>query len=225
MTESRVRVFLFGRLAFCLINTRQVSRSSRSMKAPSPSSRPVARCLRPEIVAIHMNTQIIKHSKSACRIEPKIGDSIDIRIPAKPADELGAISILQSQLPVLLQKAAEYCHKVDLASLDFVCEEAIEENIDIYKDLVIKYRTIPQVLSSLPRMIENRYLYDYQMIRKNGKIQESRIMLRENGTKVNIRDAKLKTIAFSFQDMIFGPQVFKVPPQIRGRKSADGVGS
>ncbi|MDH4272090.1 MAG: hypothetical protein OEW18_08950, partial [Candidatus Aminicenantes bacterium] len=40
---------------------------------------------------------------------------------------------------------------------------------------------------------ENKYLYDYQLIRKDGDIQEKRILLEQNGKKRYHPDAKLKT--------------------------------
>jgi len=51
---------------------------------------------------------------------------------------------------------------------------------------------------------ENYYLYDYQLIRKD-KIEESRILLRENGIPSNMKDAPLKTQRFLYKYIIFGP--------------------
>jgi hypothetical protein len=53
--------------------------------------------------------------------------------------------------------------------------------------------------------LKNSYLYDYQFIRKDDNITERRTLLEENGKKRNEPEAKLKTRAFRFRDVLFGP--------------------
>jgi len=114
-------------------------------------------------------------------------------VSGKEGEEQKTSLALKEQLAIVLKKCAEYSDKLGRTSMDFICEEEIIEEVTTYKDL---------------QKVKNKYLYDYQLIRKNGKIQETRNMLKENGKKVNIKDAKLKTSAFKYQNIIFGPRVF-----------------
>jgi hypothetical protein len=52
---------------------------------------------------------------------------------------------------------------------------------------------------------ENKYLYDYQLIRKKGKNEESRTLLEKNGERKNEKGAKLESFAFYYENMTFGP--------------------
>jgi hypothetical protein len=51
------------------------------------------------------------------------------------------------------------------------------------------------------------FIYDYQIILKNGKITESRTLIREKNKKVNIRNAPLKT-RFSSEHSFYMPLIF-----------------
>lgn len=52
---------------------------------------------------------------------------------------------------------------------------------------------------------KNEYAYDYQLIKKGSKIEESRILLEENGKKKNEKDAPMKTKRFYSYKSVFGP--------------------
>jgi RNA polymerase sigma factor (sigma-70 family) len=57
-----------------------------------------------------------------------------------------------------------------------------------------------------PRLTEkNSYLYDYQLIKKGEKIEESRTLLEEDGEKRNEKNAPLKTKRFQSEKSVFGP--------------------
>ncbi|MCD6192160.1 MAG: hypothetical protein J7L26_01670 [Candidatus Aminicenantes bacterium] len=51
----------------------------------------------------------------------------------------------------------------------------------------------------------HKLLYDYQLIWKDGRITEKRILLEENGREKNIPNAPLKTKRFKHKKIIFGP--------------------
>jgi hypothetical protein len=115
-------------------------------------------------------------------------------------------------LAEILRKAKEYCRRLEIASLDFVCQERVAEKIDLSRDMVQEmiektpgstvYAPQAKVLLT---SVKNNYLYDYQFIRKNDKISERRTLLEENGKKKNEPEAKLKTSVFRYQDILLGP--------------------
>jgi len=112
----------------------------------------------------------------------------------------------------ILRRAREYCRRLEIASLDFVCQEQVSEKIDLSRDIVQEIiektpdTTIysPQAKAFLTSVRSN-YLYDYQFVRKDDKISEKRTLLEENGEKKNEPEAKLKTSVFRYQDVLFGP--------------------
>jgi hypothetical protein len=103
----------------------------------------------------------------------------------------------QAQLEGLLEKAGRYCERLNRVSLYFVCTEEIEEKI------FNPYRILEWGTGW--KTDKNNYVYDYQLIRKDNTIEETRILLRENGKSINMKDAPLKTRRFWYQHVIFGP--------------------
>ena len=96
----------------------------------------------------------------------------------------------QAELELILKKCAEYCERLSNSVLDFICEEKITEEI---------------LEGRLAFAEKNRYIYDYQLIRKENKIEEQRILIKENGRKKNDVDAQLKTKRFRHKHVVFGP--------------------
>jgi len=101
----------------------------------------------------------------------------------------------QERLKELLRKTGEYCRLLEKAAIDFVCLEEISEKIDRSRD----YPWIPI------RFRRNTYVYDYQFIKKNYMIEEARILLEENGKERYEKNADLKTAAFRYKNILFGP--------------------
>ena len=95
----------------------------------------------------------------------------------------GALSLMEKKedLNVLLQKAGDYCLKLERAVLDFVCREEVDERIYHPYNISGYYR--PDLSEARPEI--NLCVYDYQLIRKR-EIKESRILLKENGTRINL---------------------------------------
>ncbi len=94
-------------------------------------------------------------------------------------------------LPQILEKAAQYCKRLDRISLHFVCHEEIKEYIFF--------------LEHYPLYVDNTYVYDYQLIRKGISTRELRILIEENGQRKHEKNAELKTKRFKHKFVIFGP--------------------
>ena len=88
-------------------------------------------------------------------------------------------------LELILKKVAGYCQRLERVSLHFVCNEGINE----------------QIRSSW----QSSHVYDYQLIRKAGHIEERRILLEVNGESKHEENAELKTQRFRHKYVIFGP--------------------
>ena len=114
----------------------------------------------------------------------------------------------------VLGKTMIYCKKLDGAAFDFICLEEINEKIDYSRDMVTDPETGISVRNSEVRfsvhpparsVMKNKYIYDYQLVRKKGRTVESRILLEENGRKMHEENAPLKVISFYYKNVIFGP--------------------
>jgi hypothetical protein len=118
-------------------------------------------------------------------------------------------------LKAILAKAAEYADRLERAVLYFVCCEEIKEFLDPtldarlnlgarartnYNPVTGEFTTFRKVKAS-----KKSWVYDYQCIRKEGKIHETRTLLKENGKEKKEANASLKTTIFRYQTNMLGP--------------------
>jgi len=116
----------------------------------------------------------------------------------------------QPKLEEILEKCAEYCERLANSVLDFVCQEKITEKIYDYSPKSSGHVEMTDheeiTIKGLPSEIEkNVYIYDYQLIQKENRVRERRILVKENGKKKNEKDAQLKTKRFKHEHIVFGP--------------------
>jgi hypothetical protein len=110
----------------------------------------------------------------------------------------------------LLATAADYCRRLQEAALNFVCHEQVRERLN-------RARTpqggIPNDMDAsrgdrafqvVPGSIRE-WTYDYQLIRREGKAEETRTLLKENGKDKRQEHAQLATVRFSHSNVILGP--------------------
>ena len=134
-----------------------------------------------------------------------------------------------ANLDNILKKSAEYCSKLADSALYFVCLEKITEETSrrsqetglsnpqdpSYRELTdpnrnqeFRHEGTPDRYRRGPHrsnLRKNVYVYDYQLIKKGGKIEESRTLLEENGKKTNEKNAQLKTRKFYSYRSVLGP--------------------
>jgi hypothetical protein len=124
-------------------------------------------------------------------------------------------------LATLLERAAEYCRKLEGSAFDFVCREEISETIDPTLDAGLKQSgarivTEPGSVAGSPfagptfevssvRKVKRSYVYDYQCVRAGRVIREARTQLQENGKKKVVPNAELKTSIIVFANVLLGP--------------------
>ncbi|MBE3101823.1 MAG: hypothetical protein IMZ47_06085, partial [Firmicutes bacterium] len=112
---------------------------------------------------------------------------------------------IERLLETALKSSAQYYRKLEQAAFNFVCEERVFEQRNLYP----RESRFPDIENTADiKMSEtNRFLYDYQLIRENNKVLEKRTLLEENGTKKNVPNAELKTRSFSYEKLVFGPRM------------------
>lgn len=101
----------------------------------------------------------------------------------------------QATLRSTLSKVRQYCTRLKNGAYHFVCLEEISEKIDHTRDF-------PEIHDELI-IEENKYLYDYQLIKKGSLTKESRILLEWNGEERYEEDAKLETRVFRHKNVLF----------------------
>jgi hypothetical protein len=94
----------------------------------------------------------------------------------------------QIQLAAILNRIREYCRRLEKGAFDFVCLEEISEKIDRSRDYY-----------GVSRRGFHKYVYDYQLIKKEGDAKEKRILLEKNGSKTHEENAPLETEVFRHQ--------------------------
>ena len=125
------------------------------------------------------------------------------------------------QLALILRSAREYCAKLERAALDFVCLEEVGEKLDLSRDdrkvlereAAIRDHMRPGDVRGLQSRLkirrnpkfDNIYLYDYQFIRREGKIEEKRVLLEMNGKKASPEMPRQQLSAFSYSDILLAP--------------------
>jgi len=118
------------------------------------------------------------------------------------------------QLGLVLKSAREYCARLERAALDFICLEEVKEKLDLSRDSregpVKQNPTIfgPDRLGFKIRpgaKHDNAYLYDYQFVRREGKVEEKRALLEKNGKKADTKTPLPQMRAFTYADILLAP--------------------
>jgi hypothetical protein len=139
----------------------------------------------------------------------------------KPAAKVEPVPDLPFE--ALLDRATEYCRRLENSAFDFVCREEIKESIDPAFDVNISRK--PELdLSKLPpatatpysgptvvirtyniKKIKHSYVYDYQCVRAGRTIREVRTLLKEDGKKKVVPNADLATSIVVFSNALMAP--------------------
>ena len=134
--------------------------------------------------------------------------------PGKAAPPAAEKEILEPLGPppaeTLLAAAADYCRRLQDAALNFICKEEVRERLSrtLLPQAAILQDTSPFEngrvgLGGSARVSE--WTYDYQMVRREGQAEETRILLQENGKDKHEEKAKLATARFDHSNVILGP--------------------
>jgi len=138
-----------------------------------------------------------------------------VSFPAYPLKPDKDQSLREADLPALLVRLSDYCRKLEAAALDFICREEVAEKIDPFLDARAQSPLAGSwswmsggsllQISRRPLIIKTNYVYDYQCVRINREIRETRTLLEENKKKKNEPNATLKTSNFVYGRPLLGP--------------------
>jgi hypothetical protein len=135
------------------------------------------------------------------------------------------------QLGLVLRSARQYCARLEKAALDFICLEEVSESLDPGRDRLdpgVKTSPLdaventgtssqggltsrgtqgrPMSFNSRPAAkFDNTYLYDYQFVRRVGKVEEKRVLLELNKKKAGPKTPEPRLMAFHFADILLAP--------------------
>jgi len=125
---------------------------------------------------------------------------------------------MEIDLPGLLQKAAEYCRRLESSILDFFCREEVEETIDLTLEpekpgapldewRYLSGRNTGSIFYSAGKVkkFKNSFVYDYQCLRADRVITEKRTLLREGAEERNEPNAKLELSGFVYFNNLLSP--------------------
>jgi hypothetical protein len=115
------------------------------------------------------------------------------------------------RLTRLLERAKDYCLKLERAALDFTCFERIQEKTyrlpEIEAGATVDSIGRMGYSPTTPRMTyyAHNYVYDYQFVRKGDRKIERRTLIEEDGRKKKEADAALVTQSIRVENALFGP--------------------
>lgn len=122
-------------------------------------------------------------------------------------------------LEAILDRAAEYCRRLEGSAFDFVCREEISESVNPALDIALR-KVGPVSAGDIPggaryagptlvvrgvRKIKHTYVYDYQCVRAGRTIREVRTLLKEDGKRKVVPNAELATSVVVFGNALLGP--------------------
>ena len=108
-------------------------------------------------------------------------------------------------LAQILGRSEEYCFRLGNVALDFVCiEEVTERMCNISQRILRSARWFTRMVEKTDWTRHN-LVYDYQYVKKKGRIKEKRLLIKENGRKSRKEETRLKTQTFDYRNVLFGP--------------------
>jgi hypothetical protein len=156
-----------------------------------------------------------------------------VRPKASPQDAQAPASEDSFQLGLVLKQARQYCARLEKAALDFVCLEEVTEKVDISRDkrqadLVMAPDAVQgsaatssgggyagghmgggrPYWSANPNSgdkNDHAYLFDYQFVRREGKVEEKRVLLEKDGKKASPKTPLPGNRPFNFSDVLLAP--------------------
>ena len=119
------------------------------------------------------------------------------------------------ELEKILEKCAQYCDRLSHSVLFYVCQEKVTEEHygSIFRPIISEGRkTLNDKMTEFYKELARnphastriKYLYDYQLIRKDGQITEKRKLLEFSGKQQVEENSRLQT-KFHHKNIIAGP--------------------
>ncbi len=125
-------------------------------------------------------------------------------VPSSNADRI--------RIERILDLTGAYCERLKAVALHFVCRETIKETP--YEIKFIPAIHFDHTAVTLARSFytspepAHTFVYDYQMIKKEGVLDERRDLIEEDGKKREEKNVALKTSRMSSKFLVYGPVGF-----------------
>ena len=136
----------------------------------------------------------------------------------KPQDTRPAAVPQDPLLADILARSAAYCEKVKAMALFYVCRPKIKAVRFSYRQRWVDagpvqgtektFLQAKRVKFEARGSRTNHYLYDYQLVNKDGAVSERWTLIGENGRKRQQEVAGPKDIRFSAAQLVYGPVGF-----------------
>ena len=121
----------------------------------------------------------------------------------------GSGSPIEKTNPILM-KAGAYCERLKSLALHYVCEERIARTTYLYRarEFIRKEGELPRRRWELKRTVTQEVLNDYQLIKKEDKLEEKRKALEVNGRRWAKEANPPNILPYQAQYIIYGPVGF-----------------
>ncbi len=172
-------------------------------------------------IAVHKALRQWKYEKINKKVSsPRVHKADILFNLSKKESEAEEKILLESldNIGEILKNCADYCERLEVAALYYICTERIKETIFPGRYLRLYRIGRPPPFRRKDRIWDpmqagtrdnngekNNYVYDYQIIRKDNRITERRILKEENGQLRNRAFDPLRTKRFYFNKAIYGP--------------------
>ena len=137
----------------------------------------------------------------------KLSAQVVDSLTGRHAQGESTLDILSGEMPsetlALLKLAADYSERLRHAAFRFICQETVSEDV-LVRDTVDR--------SSYKRL-RTSWLYDYQVVVRDGKVSESRVLLRKNKKKTRVENASLETRFRSLYSVFLPSTLFAADKQ------------
>ncbi|MCX6556480.1 MAG: hypothetical protein NTW95_03465 [Candidatus Aminicenantes bacterium] len=126
--------------------------------------------------------------------------------------ELGGQSVQpenSEKLGQLLDRAEAYCERLQTSLLSYFCEEEVTETTDfslkIAEALQLFDTRAGAYMHAEDHKMRRIFLYDYQLVSKEGAVSEKRRLLLKNGQVAALENSKLQVAHYRLDKMIYAP--------------------
>jgi hypothetical protein len=137
----------------------------------------------------------------------KLSAQVVDSLTGREAKGESTLDVLGGEVPAetaaLLRLAAGYSERLRNAAFRFICKETVSEDV-LVRDTIDR--------SSYKRA-RTSWLYEYQVLVREGKVTEDRVLLRKNKTKKRVEDATLETRFRSLYSVFLPATLFAADKQ------------
>lgn len=130
----------------------------------------------------------------------------------------------EEELQIVLDRCTEYCLKLSESALFYICDERIKETLKSINGSDRVYFSPPQAINSTFEILgaghdalslgdteRHTYIYDYQLIREKGEIEEKRILMEKDRKQAGFEDVPRGTMpSYSLKSILIPVQLLGI---------------